>query len=351
VSRPAARLGPECPFWALTTYFNPAEWSVRLRNYRTFRRHLELPLLTVELGLRGRHELAPDDADVLLRLREGDVMWQKERLLNVGLAALPPHVTHVAWLDCDLVFERPGWWRDALAELERSAVTQLFERVVHWTAEGSAAVAGGGCVAAAPSLFDREFAVACWQRMALGAAPGSQLPGRHHPTSAPTAAKGVAWAARRELLASVGWFDTSIVGGGDGAVLAGFLGDQEAYLRSRPEHRRRQLGPGFERWAARAFAATRGRVGAIPGRVFHLWHGDFRHRRYDERHALLAAHDFDAARDLRIGPEGAWQWATPKPSLHRDVADYFRSRREDAADTAADEPAATALAAASRAAS
>ena len=36
-------------------------------------------------------------------------MWQKERLLNLAVAALPPGCTKVAGLDSDLVFRPRDW--------------------------------------------------------------------------------------------------------------------------------------------------------------------------------------------------------------------------------------------------
>jgi len=330
VSRAAARLGPESPFWALTTYFNPAEWSLRLRNYRAFRRHLELPLLTVELGFEGRHELEADDADRLVRPARGDVMWQKERLLNVGLAALPAHVTHVAWLDCDILFERPGWWRAAVAELERTPVVQVFDRVVHLDPREPPDELAQGREPAFRPYFDAEWAVASL----LAAAPRDAgltrlLVGRHRSSGGAAAAKGVGWAARRDWIEALGLFDAAIVGGGDSGIVSGFLGDGAGYLRGLPEFRRPHFGERFARWAADAAAATGGRVGAVAGRVFHLWHGAFGHRGYDERHRILAAHDFRPEADLRLDGDGAWLWASAKPEMHRAVAGYFVSRRED----------------------
>lgn len=328
---PGGRPDPENPFWALTTYFNPAQWKGKLRNYRTFRRHLGLPLLTVELGFGGRHELASEDADLLVRPAEGDVMWQKERLLNVGLAALPSHVTHVAWLDCDLVFERADWWRDALAALRRDAAVQVFERIVSLGPRAELHERAGALVTDSPPLFDRELAIALWLRAhPARIRAGARFPSRRHRNEVShVAAPGCGWAASRETLERIGLLDTLVLGGGDAAIVAGFLGEGEEYLRGLPEYRRRGLGAGFEPWAESARAATGGRVGATPGRVYHLWHGDFEHRGYDDRHRILAEHDFRPELDLRRGAGGAWLWATPKRELHRRVEAYFVSRRED----------------------
>ncbi|HEY8118550.1 MAG TPA: hypothetical protein VIE91_04865, partial [Methylophilaceae bacterium] len=56
------------PFWAVTSYFNPAGWQRRRHNYNTFRHHLSIPLLTVEFSSDGQFELGPQDADLLIQI-------------------------------------------------------------------------------------------------------------------------------------------------------------------------------------------------------------------------------------------------------------------------------------------
>src|SRR5215204_4074910 len=104
------------PLWAITSYFNPMRYGRRLANYRLFREHLPLPLIPVELSFGANDfELREGEADVLIQLRGQDVLWQKERLLNVALGELPSGCTKVVWLDCDVVFgedifgEGGGW--------------------------------------------------------------------------------------------------------------------------------------------------------------------------------------------------------------------------------------------------
>src|SRR6185295_4913556 len=108
-------------FWAITTYFNVSNGRNRRRNYDVFKRRLPLPLLTVEWHPDSRFELERDDAGILLQLGGGDLMWQKERLLSAGLAALPDHVKYVAWIDCDVLFEDPDWIDQARALLEKNS--------------------------------------------------------------------------------------------------------------------------------------------------------------------------------------------------------------------------------------
>jgi hypothetical protein len=75
--------------WAITSYFNPMRYRRRLLNYRHFRRWLTIPLATVELSFQDGFELQQGDADLLIQLPGQDIMWQKERLLNLALMALP----------------------------------------------------------------------------------------------------------------------------------------------------------------------------------------------------------------------------------------------------------------------
>jgi hypothetical protein len=55
--------------WAITSYFNPVGYARRLQNYLAFRKHLAIPLVTVELAYRDDFDLPPDAGDILIRLR------------------------------------------------------------------------------------------------------------------------------------------------------------------------------------------------------------------------------------------------------------------------------------------
>src|SRR5215813_11905127 len=112
--------------WAITCYFNPIGYHRRLENYHTFRQHLAVPLVTVELAFSGSFELQRGDADILVQLRGGDVLWQKERLLNLALKSLPDCCDKVAWLDCDVVFESDDWAARASQALDHVELLHLF---------------------------------------------------------------------------------------------------------------------------------------------------------------------------------------------------------------------------------
>ena len=95
--------------WAITTYFNPVGYQRRLANYKIFRQRLDVPLIAIELAYGPDFELQLDDAEILHQIRGDAVLWQKEKLLNLALRAIPPECRKVAWLDCDIIFDDPQW--------------------------------------------------------------------------------------------------------------------------------------------------------------------------------------------------------------------------------------------------
>ncbi|NJM54582.1 MAG: hypothetical protein HC841_00420 [Verrucomicrobiae bacterium] len=65
-----------------------------------------------------------------------NVLWQKERLLNLAIARLPPSVTKVAWVDADILFLDPDWAYRAEEMLDEHPVIQLFSTVHYLDAQG-----------------------------------------------------------------------------------------------------------------------------------------------------------------------------------------------------------------------
>ncbi|MBK6313340.1 MAG: hypothetical protein IPF53_03235 [Blastocatellia bacterium] len=70
----------------------------------------------------------------------------------------------------------------------------------------------------------------------------------------------------------------------------------------------------------------------MPGRLLHLWHGQWKDRRYTSRHLHLREFDFDPDLDIRVGSDGCWEWSGEKAELRDAVAAYFANRQEDGAE-------------------
>src|ERR1700675_3627404 len=116
--------------WAMTSYYHPARLERRLANYKIFRANLGVPLVTVELSFGGHFELTENDADILIQISGGAVLWQKERLLNIALKSVPSSVIIIVWLDCDFVFDCLDWVAQAKAQLHTNELVQLYSDVV-----------------------------------------------------------------------------------------------------------------------------------------------------------------------------------------------------------------------------
>ena len=305
--------------WAITAYFNPAGYRRRLENYRTFRARLKVPLITVEASVDGQFELQTGDADILVQRRAPDVLWQKERLLNVALGLLPRECREVAWLDCDVVFERDDWAERAREQLETHSLVQLFSQRCNLHRQATAD----------PSKWDSRmdfFAESVASKIVAGRAAPEDLSDPEAGIVRKTT-MGLAWAAGRDSLDDHGLYDACILGTGDRVVLCAAMGKFDygeaaaAMTARQAEH--------YRRWAVGFFAAMNGRVGYVDGRVFHLWHGDLRDRRYSARHQGMKRFGFDPFTDIVVDGEGCWRWSSPKTDMHAYVKSYFDSRDED----------------------
>ena len=305
-------------FWAITSYFNPTDSVNRLANFKSFRRELEIPLIAVELSFGAPFQLSSDDADILIQIDDGDVMFQKEKLINVGLRHLPQDTDFVAWLDCDLIFER-GWSKKAINTLTNHPIAQLFSRFYDIPRN----VGHGDFSPVGPALDSLSF------RLSKGATSGivrETSPGR----TSGGFLFGLAWAARADVIATTGLYDGCVVGNGDRAVAAAAVGefsdsrDYQQMIPARYDH--------YLEWARGFHQIIQGNVGCVDTTLKHLWHGDLSHRQYKSRHAEFSKFDFNPYEDITAAPDEAWRWSSDKPAMHEYLGEYFARRREDGAE-------------------
>jgi len=304
------------PLWAITSYFNPQHYQRRLQNYRQFRARMTAPLLTVELSLDGEFELYPDDADLLVQLPGRDVMWQKERLLNIALRAVPRDCRKIAWLDCDIVFQQRDWARRTSDLLNRVVLAQPFQDVCDL----------GRHVPL--DELDHPDNDRRGHSLAYGLAVGAVDSGiRDQAMRGKGWNCGLAWAARREVLQEHGFYDACILGSGDRAMVCAALGRFDyawQFIQMNPRWTDHYLA-----WARPYFESVRGSIGFLQGTLLHLWHGDLDERNYAGRHQHFKQFDFDPSVDIAVDEHGCWRWSSDKPRMHQYVRGYFAARRED----------------------
>ena len=109
---------------------------------------------------------------------------------------------------------------------------------------------------------------------------------------------GFAWAARREFVTECGLYDACLTGSGDHLMAHAF-----AAAVAKSPCMPHLIGPSpayrqhFVRWAVQARDFVGGKLGVVPGRILHLWHGDLGDRQ-------LCPHE-PPVHDLRFRPRYA----------------------------------------------
>lgn len=304
--------------WAVTPYFNPLHYRRRRENFHVFRHELGVPLLAVELSFDGSFELDDGDADIVVRVTGGDIMWQKERLLNLGVQRLPAECSKVACLDCDILFGSPNWGERTAELLENFPMVQPFSRANYLDRDWL------------PGMNRNAATTFALPSVAFDIANGARLEailGSPATYSRVSVLLGFAWAFRRELIERHGWYAACIAGGGDTALACAAWGTPEAVVlrHAMNEHQARC----YREWAQAFHATVQGRVGCLEGDVFHLWHGKLENRKAMERHRIVQQLGFDPLRDIVADPGGGWRWNSDKPQLHAYMREYFAARKED----------------------
>jgi hypothetical protein len=244
-------------------------------------------------------------------------MWQKERLLNVALRALPDDCRKVICVDCDIIFGTMDWPETVSRLLDRFMILQPFRHVHHLPRDWIPLE-----VTSSPAGFSQESVAFC---VASGLSPAAML--SHLRGDGAFHTRGFTWAARRELLDEHGLYDACIVGGGDTALGCGTYGCFDTVvdlhgMNSRQKER-------YLAWANPFHRAVGDAAGSMEGDIYHLWHGDIRERRYPQRHKMLPSFEFDPFEDIVVDSSGCWRWNTEKPRMHACIRDYFASRKED----------------------
>ena len=261
---------------------------------------------------------------MLVQLHGRDIMWQKERLLNLALQWVPKTCDKIAWLDCDVIFASAEWVERASQALEEFPLLHLFherhdlphhvelDHLRSWDLPPTSQSVVWKIAAGEATAEDLFLAGAPLERRSTA---------------------GLAWASRRDVLEKHGLYDACILGTGDRVILCAALGKFAYGARAVLMNARREEH--YLAWARPYCDTVQGRVGSIPGRLFHLWHGDLSNRRYQERHRDLEAFHFDPFTDIAVDEQGGWRWNSDKRELHAFVRRYFTSRNEDGAERGA----------------
>lgn len=321
---------PEPDLWVISCHFNPCKYKNRRINYNHFAKNLRqqgVPLLVVELCYQdGQNDLDPSTADIYVQVVESDVLWAKERLLNIALENLPATCTKVCWVDADILFKNANWAICCSEMLEEYPVVQPYDFSVFLGPHDTPA--------RKISKYKDYISFAHYYRVY---GPPNQKRGLDVTKSHP----GYAWAARRETLNQLGGFyDKCILGQGDLVMALGFAHNlkRDGPLPPGPQEFpfawKLKLGPKLTAngriWQQRAAEIVQGEMGCLDGTVYHLWHGEPKDRMYNHRNQFIA--DFDPDTDIMLNPKTSlWQWtrSAKQRKMDKKCEMYFKLRNED----------------------
>lgn len=313
-------------FLAITSYFNPFNGTLRRKNYETFRKHLGVPLLTVEWSPYADFTLCNQDADYLLQVSGGDILWQKERLLNIGLSrARELGVRNAALVDSDIVFHETDWFIKVLSSLKSHSIVQCFRQVNYLPELDCSDMTRSEISRQQPERIRLSLGYAFTQTHRF-LPRGLDEESRHSDISTSSGNPGMAVALSMEKLAKLHLYEANIVGGGDSVLMAGATHSIPDLFSVRPytnAHKQSILD-----WYDKSIPSGN-QLGYADNEIAHLWHGTIESRQYLSRHVILSKCDYVPSRDINWFKSGALELSEAGAYLKKLILHYMQSRESE----------------------
>lgn len=269
-------------------HFNATE-SVRLvQNFLLVWNSLKrshIPCFVLELCFGNQVPIISGSTVVV---RADTVTFQKENLCRILERHVPDTYTKLLFMDADIFFQDPGWYSTTSTMLDVHDVVQPFKRA-RW--------------------LDLTYTRVIKRSLSVVMNSSKSYDARkYHP--------GFAWGFRREWYREFGFFDHSVIGGGDAcSVLAwkGFSMDRVPPAL-RPAHLEFRD----------TLLQTKYSIGHTQDTVYHLWHGYRENRGYTTRQAILE--DVEDIRDIiKKNKDGVYEI----PEFSEAIKSYLSSRKDD----------------------
>ena len=314
----------------VSCFFNATNSDDRTKNFRVFIEGIKksgVRLLVVEVAYPGQDFCFGEDVETI-QLRAQDVMWQKERLLNIGISKLiKDGVPYIAWLDGDIRFQNEDWPNKVIDALESNKICQVFSRVGVDAANG---IRKWG----KSSIKHWKDTGAHYRQSPLtmrSLIDGCLLGGQ----------SGFGWAARASVLSQVKLYENAIVGGADKLMLhacletdfnkPSFQNATAAKTKCPHCNARAQsinFTANYHEWASEWAHVVGGAVGYADNIIEDMFHGQRQNRQYSSRHNIIYRNKFDPDVHL-VKQEGEpLRFAGCTKKIRQDVEAYFYSRRD-----------------------
>lgn len=274
----------------ISCFFNPQNSPYRLAAFNRFYKsikHLNHRIIECVIG-DGEAQL--QETQFITRVHTKNLLWHKESLLNKIIKDLPPEYRYVFWVDADVIFENKNWLVDGVQELHKNNIIQPFDYCVHLEKgeeEPSMAAysyinqimyfmndAGGYKM----SVLDKTRHENVWRSFCSNYAKQKLIAiDENYDVHGHV---GFAWGARREVLDQVPLYDKALIGGADHIMAHAAAGHipHKCITKSFTDDI-----DNINRWSKMFFLSVRGKIGYVPGTLFHIWHGDIKKREYLNR--------------------------------------------------------------------
>lgn len=277
----------------VTCYFNPAGLPSVERNYRRFMHEVRWwgrECFSAELAVPGQ-EFPSANAFIQRRAEAKNILWQRERLLNLIVEQLPSSYDKIAIIDPTILMLNNSALKQAEALLENSYLAQLC-REVHY--------------------LDEKGAVISTHRADLSAVTTRR--GVAHPEE--RVMRCMSWIARREVFPL---YDRSVYGFGQSLSVSAWLGTRNLPVILSPHERVH-----YEAWAREASAKVLGRIASLEGASMSFSSAGVSDTHSLQREEAGLTYDYDPFRHVTIDEQGllAWQEGVA-PKLRADATAYL----------------------------
>lgn len=332
----------DSPLHVVTAIFNPVRYKSRWKLYHRFAQHVAdsgavLHTIEASFGARraavaanphhGQVSKQPDHVTqqpphTYTQIQTSHELWLKENMLNLVIARLPSDWKYVAWVDADILFQRPNWVGETIHQLQHYQVVQMFSDAQDLSPTFEIMQRHKSFM----SCYVQGIPEQGWQSRQGYYGHTHKGPVLWHP--------GFAWAARREAVDRLGGlFDVAILGAADNHMAHALIGRAQDSIHPKihPAYRRHVM-----EWQNRAEKHVRRNVGYVSGTISHFWHGNKANRQYWDRWKILVDNQFNPDIDIKRDWQGLYQLVDRGTDRSRHLRDqlrgYFRVRNEDSID-------------------
>jgi hypothetical protein len=264
----------------IACYFNPQNNPYRLIAFKKFYesiKHLNHRIVECVVdGSSPELNFFKVGDESYSRVYTKNLLWHKEALLNGIIAKLPTKFKYVFWVDADVIFTNKDWLIDSVSSMQNGFnIVQPFEYCVHLDqdqTEPSFDLLSEKRHVHNPKYRHPKLWRSFGANHAINLSADENYDRHGH--------VGFAWGARREVLDAIPLYDKALVGGADHIIAHAAAGqiNHTCITKSFTDDI-----VAVNIWSRLFYAVVRGKIGYVPGDLYHIWHGDIAKRQYLKR--------------------------------------------------------------------